>query len=210
MIGTPHNLKIIAQLCFFAPGISRTWPNTAELAVTGKSNLGSNHETCRNTAVTWVHTRMETPEAQEHFLDCDGRANLRPYKNPSTAKGPALKNLFQKQNRGVGKDVVMITKTYTINIFIHFLTTESPKILRGCSRNCSSHPRPPSPRGAAGLRNRGRWGLRSAAVCCLGAAARGQATGRSQTKGRNFWDDFGASSQSFENWGHSCFFLDLS
>ena len=85
------------------------------------------------------------------------------YKNPSTAKGPALKNLFQKQNRGVG-----ITKTYTINIFIHFLTTESPKILlRGCSCLCSSHPRSPWPRGAARPRNRGLRRLPNAAVFCL-------------------------------------------
>ena len=29
----------------------------------------------------------QTPEAQEQFLGCDGRANLRPYKNPPIAKG---------------------------------------------------------------------------------------------------------------------------
>ena len=106
------------------------------------------------------------------LLDCDGRANLRPYKNPSTGKGPALKNLFQKQNRGVGKDVVMITKTYTINIFIHFLTTESPKILlQGHGPLFPVHPRPPWPRGAAGPRNRGHCRLPSAAVCCLRSRA---------------------------------------
>ena len=42
-------------------------------------------------------------------------------------------------------------------------------LLRGHGRYCSSHPRPPSPPGAAGPRNRCLCGLPRAAVCCLGS-----------------------------------------
>ena len=141
------------------------------------------------------------------LLDCDGRANLRPYKNPSTGKGPALKNLFQKQNRGVGKDVVMITKTYTINIFIHFLTTESPKILlRGHGPLFPVHPRPPSPRGASRPRNRGLRGLPSAAGFRLGSHGPRPSRRQNPTEGRGekLSENFvHLKSRSFGICGHS-------
>ena len=59
------------------------------------------------------------------------------------------------------------------------------------------HPRPPSPRGAAGPRNRGLCGLPCAAVFGLGSRSPRQAMGRTQ---RNEGEE---KSQSFGNLGHS-------
>ena len=42
-------------------------------------------------------------------------------------------------------------------------------LLRGHGPVCSVHPRPPSPPGAAGPRNRDLFGMPRAAVCCLGS-----------------------------------------
>ena len=75
--------------------------------------------------------------------------------------------------------------TWTINISStssqrsHASRGFPPQILlRGHGAHCSVHPRPPSPRGAAGPWNRGRSRLPNAAVFCL--RSRGQAAGRTQ------------------------------
>ena len=94
------------------------------------------------------------------------------------------------------------------------LTTESQGLkrfphqilLRGHGWFCPSHPRPPSPPGAAGPRNRGRCGLPSAAVFGLGtggpeAKPRAEPNG---TKGRKFGEScWCLKSRSFGNFGHS-------
>ena len=102
-------------------------------------------------------------------------------------------------------------KTWTINISststfrLHSLPRATQILLRGHGRLCSVHPRPPSPPGAVRPRNRGRWGLRSAAVLCLGSRSPRPATGRTQrNEGEKVWDNFGRlKSRSFGNCGHS-------
>ena len=70
----------------------------------------------------------------------------------------------------------------------------------------SLNPPPPSPRGAAGPRNRCLCGLPSAAVCCLGsggpeAKPRAEPNG---TKGRKFGEScWCLKSRSFGNFSHS-------
>ena len=91
---------------------------------------------------------------------------------------------------------------WTINILILFPSQRNPMfqeislhniLLRGHNFCCSVHPRPPSPRGAAGPQNRGRWQLRRAAVCCLRSRSPRQATGRTQRK---------EGEKNSENFGH--------
>ena len=94
-------------------------------------------------------------------------------------------------------------KTWTINIFIHF-TTQSQGLmrfphqilLRGHGPTCwSLHPRPPSPRGAAGPRNRDRCRLRSAAVFRLGSRSPRPSHGQNpkERRGENSNRNLGAS-----------------
>ena len=67
--------------------------------------------------------------------------------------------------------------------------------LRGHSRICPLHPRPPSPPGAAGPRNRGLCGLPSAAVFRLGSRGPRPSHTQNPTErgGEKFWENFGAS-----------------
>ena len=79
-------------------------------------------------------------------------------------------------------------------------------LLRGHGRLCSVHPRPPSPRGAAGPRNRGGWGLPSAAVWSLGSRGPSSSHWQNPTErgGEKFSENFGhLKNQSFGNCGHS-------
>ena len=79
-------------------------------------------------------------------------------------------------------------------------------LLRGHDPICPPHPRPPSPPGAAGPRNRGLPRLPCAAVCCLGS--RSPRPGRRQNpkerRGEKLWRKFGhLKSQSVGKCGHS-------
>ena len=82
-------------------------------------------------------------------------------------------------------------------VFIHFPAQRNPKaswgfptniLLRGHGPVCSVHPRPPSPPGAAGVAS---LGCQEQRCCASGAAARGQATGRTQpNEGEKFSKNF--------------------
>ena len=79
-------------------------------------------------------------------------------------------------------------------------------VLRGHGRVRPSHPGPPSPQGAAGPRNRGLWGLPSAAVSSLGSRGPRPSHGQNPTerRGEKFGENFGhLKSWSFGNCGHS-------
>ena len=107
-------------------------------------------------------------------------------KSPTKKVGATLS--WHTGTLSIRSDTQNPRNNWTINIFIHFLTTESHVswgfptniLLWGPGYLRPSHPRPPSPPGAAGQRNRGLRRLRSAAVCGLGS--RGPRPSRRQNR----------------------------
>ena len=74
---------LIENICYLslrfvyiiAPGISCNWPNTAQLAVRGKENFRSSHETCRKCSCHMSsHQNGNSGSSPEQFLNSDGRA----------------------------------------------------------------------------------------------------------------------------------------
>ena len=112
-------------------------------------------------------------------------------------------------------------RTENSNIIIHFLTAESHVswgfptdiLLRGHGPSRSVHPRPPSPPGAAGPRNRCLRRLPSAAVCGLGSHGPRPSRRQNPTerRGENSEKIPGTSKvKVFGNCGHSIFSVDLT
>ena len=142
----------------------------------------------------------ENSGSTEQFLDCNGRAKLWPYQNPSIEQAPTLKSLFSKtkwrSRKGCGGDHKKLEPSTSSSTSSHndpIPHKVSPPILvRGHGPHCPAHPLSPWPRGAARPRNRGLRQLPRAAVCCLGR--------------KKMWH---LKSQSFGTCGHSKSSLDL-
>ena len=114
-----------------------------------------------------------------------------------------------------------LTKNLNHQHFVHlhisssFTSQRNPKaswgfptniLLRGHGRHRPAHPRPPSPRGAVGPRNRGLCRLPSAAVFRLGSRGPSSSHWQNPTEGsgEKFWENFGRlKSRSLGNFGHS-------
>ena len=143
------------------------------------------------------------------------------YKNPSIAKGPTLKSFFFKSESRCRKGCSRDHKKLEPSTSSFTSSQRNPKASWGFP-----HPNPP-PRlrpslfcaSTAAFASRSRWTTESwplrAAKCSgvLPQEPRPEAKPQAEPNRTNWeklWDNFGAPSQSFENWGHSIFFLDLS
>ena len=179
------------------------------------------------------HIRMDTPEPQKQFglwWECHSISRLQSLiQRDSNSKCRNNILVLTKNNtkhwcKCFGKFSNKLWKQYpSINLNQQHLKIHSrslhndpmpeevlpPQILlRGNDPNCSVHPRPPSPPGAAPPRRRGRSRLPCAAVFRLGSPRTRGGSRRAEPKRnegeKKFWENFGyLKSRSFGNCGHS-------
>ena len=175
------------------------------------------------------HIRMDTPEPQKQFelwwawhsisrlkslsqenSDPKCRNNIVVFTNNNTkhwckCSDTLSKNLWKQYP----------PKSWTISepSTSSFTSQRNPKASWGFPTNIllwgrgylrPSHPRPPSPSGAAWPQSRGLWRLPRAAVCCLGSRSPRPSRRQNPNEGRKFLRKFWClKSRSLGNCGHS-------